>query len=82
MLSSAAHSQSRGTGQGSASAEYFARAGEAALQIEKAVDSAAVVEVLEEASQRLGADVAIFLSFIQDDRFCPSFRYLLACDPR
>jgi DNA-binding CsgD family transcriptional regulator len=65
----------------SAAPDYFVSVGEVALQIEKAADTAAVVELLEEACRRLGADVATFLSFMQDDGSFPSFRFLLACDP-
>ena len=32
-------------------------------------------------SFRMGAEVAIFASFIRDDESCRSYRLLLACDP-
>lgn len=61
--------------------EYFARLGEVVVEIGKAQDTPAVVELLEEACRKIGVDVATFLSFIQDDKSCLSFRYLLSCDP-
>ena len=78
MPSSPAPSQ---TPEDSAAPDRFALVGEVALRIEKAADTAAVVELLEEGCRRLGADVATFLSFMQDEESCPSFRFLLACDP-
>ena len=59
----------------------LARVGNLAIQIERARDSAAVVELLEEACRCLGIDAAMFVSFMQDDATSSSFRYLLACDP-
>jgi GAF domain-containing protein len=38
-------------------------------------------ELLREATGLVGADVAAFMSFINDGQ-CESFRYLLACDPQ
>jgi DNA-binding CsgD family transcriptional regulator len=64
-----------------AAPDYFARVSEVVLRIESAPDAATVIELLHEATGRIGADVAAFLSFIPDGD-CESFRFLLACDPR
>jgi DNA-binding CsgD family transcriptional regulator len=64
-----------------AAPDYFARISEVVLKMEAAPDAATLIELLDEAVRRIGADVAAFLSFIQDDD-CESFRFLIACDPQ
>ena len=61
--------------------DYFARVSEVVQRIEATADPACLVEFLREATELVGADVAAFMSFI-DDGECAAFRYLLACDPR
>ena len=64
-----------------AAPDYFARVSEVVLRIETTSDPACLVELLREATHLVGADVAAFMSFI-DDGECEAFRYLLACDPQ
>ena len=64
-----------------AAPDYFARVSEVVLRIETTSDPASLVQFLREATGLVGADVAAFVSFI-DDGECESFRYLLACDPQ
>ena len=61
---------------------YLARVSEAILAIADATDYGAALDTLHEATSRMGADVAAFLSFIRDDGRHASFRYLLDCDPQ
>jgi hypothetical protein len=57
-----------------AAPDYFARISEVVLKMDAAPDAATLIELLDEAVRRIGADVAAFLSFIQDDD-CESFRF-------
>lgn len=50
-------------------------------QVETAVDTAAAVCLLKRGAAALGADAAVFTSFVRDDATLASYRYLLACDP-
>jgi DNA-binding CsgD family transcriptional regulator len=61
--------------------DYFGRVGEVVRRIPMAVDEAEAVELLSEAAERMGADSAIFGSFVRDDPTHESYRFLLACDP-
>lgn len=64
-----------------AAPDYFAGVSEVVQRIEATSDAASLFELLREATRLVGADVATFMSFI-DDGECESFRYLLACDPQ
>ena len=46
-----------------------------------AKDSSQAMLLLQQASHRMGADAAVFVSFIPDDGSHASYRFLLACDP-
>jgi hypothetical protein len=61
--------------------DYAVRVLEIITRIATASDVAGVVELLKGATSRLGADAAVFSSFVRDDSSLSSFRYLLACDP-
>jgi DNA-binding NarL/FixJ family response regulator len=50
-------------------------------RIASAADDAAVLDLLHEAATELGADQAVFVSFIRDDDSRESFRFLVAADP-
>lgn len=50
-------------------------------RIAGAPDTGAVVRLLQDAAWGLGADGAMFTSFVRDDATLASYRYLLACDP-
>lgn len=62
--------------------EYFARVSEVVAAISTAHDRTSAVELLEEATLRMGAEVAVFASFMRDADSCASYRFLLACDPQ
>ena len=51
-------------------------------RIAAADDPSQAVSLLQQASQRMGADAAAFVSFIPDDGTHASYRFLLACDPK
>lgn len=50
-------------------------------RIAEASDTGAAVRLLHDAALRLGADGAMFTSFVRDDATLASYRFLLACDP-
>lgn len=62
-------------------ADYVTRVSDALRAMHAAKDQVQAVELLQEATLRMGAEVAIFASFIPDDESCRSYRLLLACDP-
>ena len=62
--------------------DYFSRVGEVIREMQQANDQAQAVDLLHDAARRMGAEVAIFASFIRDDDSYRSYRLLLACDPR
>jgi len=51
-------------------------------RVATAADDGEVLELLHLAKHALGADVAVFASFIRDDDSHESFRFLVAADPR
>ena len=61
--------------------DYASRVGDVVREMQSALDQAQAVELLHEAALRMGAERAIFASFIRDDESCRSYRLLLACDP-
>lgn len=50
-------------------------------RIAGAADSGTAVRLLQRAAASLGADCAMFTSFVRDDATLTSYRFLLACDP-
>jgi DNA-binding CsgD family transcriptional regulator len=60
---------------------YAAHALDVILHVAQAPDRAAAVELLHEGAGALGAEQAVFASFVSDDDSRESFRFLLACDP-
>ena len=64
-----------------AAPDYAARASEAIQRILGAADPFEALSLLEQASRRVGADAAAFVSFIRNDPSHESYRFLLACDP-
>ncbi len=60
---------------------FAARALNVIQQVSGAVDDAAIVELLHRAKDILGAEQAVFASFVRDDDTRESFRFLVACDP-
>lgn len=61
--------------------DYVTRVGQVIRDMQSAYDQTQAVELLHEATRRMGAEVAIFASFIRDAESCRSYRLLLACDP-
>lgn len=61
--------------------DYASRVSDVVREMQSALDQAQAVELLHEAALRMGAERAIFASFIRDDESCRSYRLLLACDP-
>lgn len=82
MLSSPQPPESRTLLEVTCTVDYFARVSEVVRDFETAIDPIRAVELLEEATLRMGAEVAVFASFIRDDDQCESYRLLLACDPQ
>lgn len=62
-------------------AGYVARVCDVIEQIESAAESAEAVRLLKLATTQLGAEAAVFTSYVRDDITLASYRYLLACDP-
>jgi DNA-binding CsgD family transcriptional regulator len=50
-------------------------------QVAHAADDTEIIGGLDRAKQALGAEHAVFASFVRDDVALESFRFLLACDP-
>jgi DNA-binding CsgD family transcriptional regulator len=63
-------------------ADYFARVSEVVRQFETTRDTMMAVELLREATLRMGAEVSVFASFMRDDDAFDTYRLLLACDPQ
>ena len=61
--------------------DYSTHVNEVVQRIPSAADEPEAVALLHEATQRMGAPSAAFVSFIRDDPSHESYRFLLACDP-
>jgi len=64
------------------SPRYFTDVIQIVDEIGSARDASRAVELLQQATHCMGAEVAIFVSFIPEDRSRASYRLLVACDPR
>lgn len=62
--------------------EFLPRLAEIGHMIDEACDSSEITALLHEATLLAGADVSAFASFMYDDDFYESYRFILACDPR
>lgn len=82
MPSSALPDKPRSLQEVTAAADYFGRVSEVVRELQATRDSVNAVELLQEATLRMGAEVSVFASFIRDDASGESYRLLLACDPR
>lgn len=60
--------------------DYAGRVSEIVQRITTAADGASALDLLKEATRRLGGEVAAFGSFIRDEPARESYRFLLACD--
>jgi DNA-binding CsgD family transcriptional regulator len=65
-----------------AASDYLSAVSEIVNEIGLTVDRWRAVELLREATRRMGAEVSMFVSFIRDDASGESYRLLLACDPK
>jgi DNA-binding CsgD family transcriptional regulator len=64
-----------------AEARYAAQAAKIAAQIASAGDQPAVQNLFREGVAALGAESAVFVSFVRDDRQLSACRFMLECDP-
>ena len=62
-------------------ADYAARCNVVTERFQAAPDQAAALELFRDVTERMGAEVAAFVSFVRDDESFESYRFLLACDP-
>ena len=65
----------------SSAPEYFTAVGRTVERVAESTDRSELVQLLQEAALRLGADKAYFASFVREDTTLESYRFLLACDP-
>jgi hypothetical protein len=61
-------------------ADWCSRVLDIVEQIDSAADIAVAVRLLKLTTAALGADAAMFTSYVRDDVTLASYRYLLACD--
>lgn len=61
--------------------DYMTRVSAVIREMQSAREHAQAVELLREATVRMGAEASIFASFIREGETCLSYRVLLACDP-
>jgi DNA-binding CsgD family transcriptional regulator len=81
VRSSMAAPEHRSLQEVTTASEYHARVNEIVREIESADSRLRAVELLREATTRMGAEVSIFASFIRDDTSGDSYRLLIDCDP-
>lgn len=60
---------------------YAANAANASLRIAQAIDPATLHEHFRQATVALGAEQALFITFVRDDANVSTCRFMLACDP-
>jgi len=61
--------------------DYMARLSALIREMQSAYEHTQAVEILQEATLRMGAEASIFASFIREGKTSISYRLLLACDP-
>ena len=61
--------------------DYAARATAIAVRIAQAVEQSAVHALLREGTAALGAQSAVFVSFVRDSADVSACRFMLVCDP-
>lgn len=61
--------------------DYDARVNDVAERIAQTTQQAAVLALLRDGAHALGAERAVFVSFVRDDADLSACRFLLACDP-
>lgn len=82
MTSSATHDKAQSLADLVKTPDYTARVCEAIEHIGAAANAAECMELFTQACIAMGADAAVFTSFVRDDATLASYRVLLACDPR
>ena len=65
-----------------AAPDYAAQVNSIVVRIAGTSEQSAVLALLREGANALGAENAMFLSFVRDDTVMSSCRFLLACDPQ
>jgi DNA-binding CsgD family transcriptional regulator len=68
-------------GERTAAPDYAARVAEIVERLAWAATPAEAVALFTETVHRMGAECGVFASFIREDEWQQSFRFLLACDP-
>ena len=61
--------------------DYAARATDVALRIARATDQSTVHALFREGIDALGAECAVFVSFVRDNADVSACRFMLACEP-
>lgn len=61
--------------------DYAARVTDIALRLARATEQSTVHALLHEGTAALGAECAVFLSFVRDSADVSACRFMLACDP-
>lgn len=61
-------------------ADFLSGMADVTRRITEATEGSDVTDLLREATRRAGADVAAFASFMRDDEFFDSYRFIPACD--
>ena len=61
--------------------DYASRLADIAIRIEQAPEASAVMTLLRQSTQALGADRAVFISFSLNDERISSCDFILACEP-
>jgi DNA-binding CsgD family transcriptional regulator len=62
-------------------ADFLQRLAAVTQKVAQASNGSEVSALLYEAARLVGADVAAFASFMHDDEYYDSYRFILACDP-
>ena len=63
------------------STDYAARNSGIAEQVLEATSQSALLSLLREGTDALGAECAVFISFVRDDKGLSACRFMLACEP-
>ena len=82
VLSSTAPNKGPSLADVTSAPDYFGNVIRIVDEIGAAHATSRAVELLQQATRRMGAEVSIFVSFIPEDRSTTSYRLLVACDPQ
>lgn len=73
--------QARTLEQITSAPNYFGQVSSVVEKLQTAPSKAVALELLFEATRKMGVDASVFASFIRDDDTHESYRFMLACDP-